>query len=162
MLHGMRPGRVDPRGSLSLRVLTGRSRGTPGRISRHFQRLSSGQMVTLSRLDRPDNPYGHITENQHLEGLDKPGLLLNPLHTTVLATRLQDGVRFEDIAERFGPSRSSCLKKVGSLIAKAMMGYADSIRGRTTSADSRWRPDVRGRLRVMGEAYSRASTVDGC
>ena len=60
------------------------------------------KMVTLSRLDRPDNPYGHITENQHLEGLDKPGLLLNPLHTTVLATKLQDGVRFEDIAERFG------------------------------------------------------------
>ena len=60
------------------------------------------KMVSLSRLDRRDNPYGHITENQHLEVIDKPGMLLNPLHTTVLATRLHNGVRFEEIVERFG------------------------------------------------------------
>ena len=67
-----------------------------------YQTWSDHSIPTLSRLDRPDNLYGHITENQHLEGLDKPGMLLNPLHTTVLATRLHDGVRFEEIAERFG------------------------------------------------------------
>ena len=32
------------------------------------------KLVTLSRLDRPTNPYGHITENQHLPFFDKSGL----------------------------------------------------------------------------------------
>ena len=31
------------------------------------------KLVTLSRLERPDNPYGHITENQHLKNFDRPG-----------------------------------------------------------------------------------------
>ena len=65
------------------------------------------KLVTLSRLHRPCNPYGHITENQHIEGFDKPGFMLNPLHTTVFATRLQDGVQFEEIAERFGAINES-------------------------------------------------------
>ena len=60
------------------------------------------KMVTLARLKRPDNPYGHITENQHLEWLDKQGKILNPLHTTVFATRLENGIVFEEIVERFG------------------------------------------------------------
>ena len=60
------------------------------------------KMVTVSRLDRPENPYGHITENQHLRSLDQPGLVLNPLHTSVFATRLADGVSFDVIVERFG------------------------------------------------------------
>ena len=60
------------------------------------------KMVTLSRLDRPENPYGHITENQHLQALDQPGLVLNPLHTSVFATRLADGVAFEKVADWFG------------------------------------------------------------
>ncbi len=60
------------------------------------------KMVTVSRLDRPENPYGHITENQHLPCYDQPGLVLNPLHTSVFATRLADGVSFDLIAERFG------------------------------------------------------------
>ena len=60
------------------------------------------KLVTLSRLDRPDNPYGHITENQNLLFLDKPGAILNPLHTSVFATDLQDGITFIDMVRRFG------------------------------------------------------------
>ncbi len=60
------------------------------------------KLVTISRLNRPVNPYGHITENQHLASLDRSGAVLNPLHTTVFATRLPDGLTFEDIARRFG------------------------------------------------------------
>ena len=60
------------------------------------------KMVTVSRLDRPENPYGHITENQHLPYHDQPGQVLNPLHTSVFATRLADGVSFDKLAERFG------------------------------------------------------------
>lgn len=60
------------------------------------------KMVTLSRLDRPENPYGHITENQHLPYHDRPGLVLNPLHTSVFATRLANGVSFEKVADWFG------------------------------------------------------------
>ena len=74
-----------------------------------FKRLDEAmeKLVTLSRLDRPDNPYGHITENQHLRQLDKPGWILNPLHTTVLATSLKDGVTFDEIASRFGAINKS-------------------------------------------------------
>lgn len=60
------------------------------------------KLVTISRLNRPINPYGHITENQHLTFLDKSGAVLNPLHTTVFATRLPEGLTFEAIASRFG------------------------------------------------------------
>ncbi|MCY4375699.1 MAG: hypothetical protein OXC31_18215 [Spirochaetaceae bacterium] len=60
------------------------------------------KLVALARLDRPDNPYGHITENQHITSLDKPGMILNPLHTTVFAVRLDEGVTFESAVRRFG------------------------------------------------------------
>ena len=60
------------------------------------------KLVVLSRLERPDNPYGHITENQHLLPFDIPGAILNPLHTSVFAIGLQDGIMFSDIAQRFG------------------------------------------------------------
>ena len=60
------------------------------------------KLVTVSKLDRQDNPYGHITENQHITNLDKRGSILNPLHTTVLATRLENGVTYDGIANRFG------------------------------------------------------------
>ena len=60
------------------------------------------KMVTVSRLERPGNPYGHITENQHLNYLDKDGAILNPLHTTVVATRLHGDVSFDDVVRRFG------------------------------------------------------------
>ena len=59
------------------------------------------KLVTLSRLSRPENPFGHITENQHLGFLDKKNAILNPLHTTVLGTRIQDGVELPDIVRRF-------------------------------------------------------------
>ena len=59
------------------------------------------KLVVISRLERPENPYGHITENQHLIDFDRPGAILNPLHTSVFATRLQDGVTFSDIVQRF-------------------------------------------------------------
>ena len=60
------------------------------------------KLVALSRLERPDNPYGHITENQHIERLDRPGAMLNPLHTTVFATALNAGTTFLDVVRRFG------------------------------------------------------------
>ena len=60
------------------------------------------KLVALARLNRPDNPYGHITENQHLEFLDKADQILNPLHTTVFAARLAVGLSFGDMARRFG------------------------------------------------------------
>ena len=60
------------------------------------------KLVKLARLNRPDNPFGHITENQHLQRFDKEGWILNPLHTTVFATNVQSGVRFQDLAFRFG------------------------------------------------------------
>ena len=60
------------------------------------------KLVTAARLDRSENPYGHITENQHLQQYDRHNCMLNPLHTSVFATRLADGVEFADLAERFG------------------------------------------------------------
>ena len=46
------------------------------------------KLVKVSRLERPANPYGHITENQHLIDFDREGAILNPLHTTVFATQI--------------------------------------------------------------------------
>ncbi len=63
--------------------------------------LAMEKLVKLARLKRPDNPYGHITENQHLKKFDKNGWILNPLHTTVFGTRIQQGISFQDIAFRF-------------------------------------------------------------
>ncbi len=60
------------------------------------------KLVKLSRLNRPANPYGHITENQHITNLDKDGFTLNPLQTVVLGTRIQQGISFRDLAMRFG------------------------------------------------------------
>ena len=69
-----------------------------------FTELDSAmkKLVTLSRLERPDNPYGHITENQHFPFCDRPGAILNPLHTSVFATGLQDGITFIEMVKRFG------------------------------------------------------------
>ena len=60
------------------------------------------KLVTVSRLERPYNPFGHITENQHLNYHDRQGVILNPLYTAVLGARLPSGYTFEDIADRFG------------------------------------------------------------
>ena len=69
-----------------------------------FGQLDSAmeKLVTVSRLHRPENPYGHITENQHIQFLDRPGAILNPLHKTVFATGLQDDLKFNDVSQRFG------------------------------------------------------------
>ncbi len=68
------------------------------------------KLVTLSRLYRPQNPYGHITENQHLQFLDRKGSILNPLHTTVFGIRKQDGIEFHDIVRRFDKI-NACLQR---------------------------------------------------
>ena len=60
------------------------------------------KLVKLSRLNRPINSYGHITENQHLPWLDKGESILNPLQTVVLGARIQQGLSFRDLAMRFG------------------------------------------------------------
>ena len=60
------------------------------------------KLVSMARLDRPHNPYGHITENQHLSLFDKANHILNPLHMTVFATRLAKGASFEEVVQRFG------------------------------------------------------------
>ena len=60
------------------------------------------KLVKVSRLFRPEQSYGHITENQHIQNLDREGYILNPLWTTVLATKLKEGVEFRDVAHRFG------------------------------------------------------------
>lgn len=65
------------------------------------------KLVKLARLSRPDNPYGHITENQHLQMFDKSGWILNPLHTAVFGSRIEQGVDFRDIALRFGKINAS-------------------------------------------------------
>ncbi len=68
------------------------------------------KLVKLSRLTRPDQKYGHITENQHLGFLDREGHILNPLHTSIIATRLQEGITFRDVALRFG-NINGCLNR---------------------------------------------------
>ena len=60
------------------------------------------KLVMANRLKRPENPYGHITENQHIENFDREGAILNPLHTTVFATRLPRRSTFDDVVKRFG------------------------------------------------------------
>lgn len=60
------------------------------------------KLVMVSRLERSMNPYGHITENQHISKFDQEGAILNPLHTTVFATRLPNRSTFNDVVNRFG------------------------------------------------------------
>ena len=60
------------------------------------------KLVKVSRLMREDNPYGHITENQHIRNFDRESYILNPLHTAIISTDLQRGTVFHDIVSRFG------------------------------------------------------------
>ena len=77
-----------------------------------FEQLdkSMEKLATIARLYRPANSYGHITENQHLEFLDKEGHVLNPLHTTIMGTRLPEGLSFKELALRFGRI-NACLNR---------------------------------------------------
>ena len=74
-----------------------------------FQQLDDAmeKLVKLSRLNRPHNSYGQLTENQHLSQLDRDGYILNPLSTTVFATKLQKDASFHNIARRFGQINAS-------------------------------------------------------
>ena len=80
------------------------------------------KLVKLARLNRPDNPYGHITENQHLQQFDKEGWILNPLHTTVLATDVHTSVQFQDLALRFGQINSQ-LGRRDMVTALCVLGH---------------------------------------
>ena len=60
------------------------------------------KLVTIGRLSRPYNPYGHITENQHITNFDCPGKILNLLLTTMIAGRLDDNATFDGVVRRFG------------------------------------------------------------
>ena len=60
------------------------------------------KLVMVNRLERNPNPYGHITENQHIKDFDREGMILNPLHTTVFATRIPARSTFGDVVNRFG------------------------------------------------------------
>ena len=84
------------------------------------------KLVKISRLNRPDNPYGHITENQHLKAFDKVGEILNPLHTTVLGTRIKSGVSFKDIALRFGEI-NSCLNRSEMVTALCLLDHGVAV-----------------------------------
>ncbi len=65
------------------------------------------KLVKLSRLERPANLYGHITENQHIPKFDRPGCILNPLHTAIIGIGISGGIEFRDIAFRFGQINAS-------------------------------------------------------
>ena len=80
------------------------------------------KLVVLSRLNRRENPYGHITENQHIRDFDVPGLTLNPLHTTVLATKLEEGLSFHELARRFG-AINSLLNRNHMVTMLCVLGY---------------------------------------
>ena len=104
------------------------------------------KLVSLSRLDSPDNPYDHITENQHLEFCDRPDQILNRLHTTVFATRLAEGISFDDVVQQFAAINAKlgraemlttlCVLDAGAAWYSAESGSpmnADYMRDRTTA-----------------------------
>ena len=97
-----------------------------------FQQLDDamGKLVKLSRLNRPHNPYGHITENQHLRLFDKDGYILNPMRTIVFAAGLQKSASFSDVARRFGQINASLTRNdmVTDLYVLAHGGAHYSIR----------------------------------
>ena len=73
-----------------------------------FEQLDEAmeKLTSITRLYRPANSYGHITENQHLDFLDKKGHTLNPLSTAIVGTRLPEGIPFKELALRFGTINS--------------------------------------------------------
>ena len=112
------------------------------------------KLVKVSRLFRPKQSYGHITENQHITNLDKEGFILNPLWTTVLATRLNKGVAFRDVVRRFGQinarlNRDEMVKNLYVLgHGAAWYSPADGSAGDATFM---WDRDKRIQLRVSGQ-----------
>jgi len=101
-----------------------------------FQELDVAmeKLVKLARLSRPDNPYGHITENQHIPMFDRPGSILNPLHTTVFATGLQSNVQFRDLSLRFGQINARLCRR-DMVTALCVLGHGSawySVKGGIT------------------------------
>ena len=90
--------------------------------------MAMGKLVRLSRLNRSENPYGHITENQHITKLDKRGQSLNPLQTVVLGTRIQQGVSFRDLAMRFGRINAELNQSQGGMCICLRRGIVLGIR----------------------------------
>ena len=89
-----------------------------------FQELDDAmeKLVKISRLTRPNNPYGHVTENQHLPLFDKRGWILNPLHTTVIGTNIQSGISFRDMGQRFGEI-NACLGRKEMVTMLCVLGH---------------------------------------
>ena len=69
------------------------------------------KLVSVNRLKRLENSYGHITENQHITNFDIDGAILNPLHTTVFATRIPRRTTFENVVKRFGEINANLNRK---------------------------------------------------
>jgi hypothetical protein len=59
------------------------------------------KLVSANRLDRPVNPYGHITENQHIQKFDREGAVLNPLYTCLLGISTGKRTNNEAMIQRF-------------------------------------------------------------
>ncbi len=97
------------------------------------------KLVMASRLNRPVNPYGHITENQHLQFFDKEGYVLNPLHTAVFGVRLAPHVEFQDLARRFG-AINALLNRDEMVTTLCVLGHGVAAyyvkTGETTYADA--------------------------
>ena len=117
------------------------------------------KLVSVSRLDRPDNPYGHITENQHLQWLDKDGYILNPLHTTVLGIGTKKGTTFEQLARRFGRINALLRRHhiVTTLCVLDLGGTAWYSTDDAANATHMWDRQEPLKLRVItqGEAFYR-------
>ena len=89
-----------------------------------FEQLDKAmeKLVTIARLYRPANSYGHITENQHLAFLDKKGHTLNPLHTAIMGTSIPEGVTFKELALRFDRI-NSCLNRDEMINSLCVLGH---------------------------------------
>ena len=121
-----------------------------------FEELDNAmeKLVKVSRLNRLKLSYGHITENQYLKGLDKENQILNPLWTTVLATKLKDGVVFRDIARRFRQI-NACLERDEMVTDLYVLGHGTAwyspADGSAGNATFMWDRDILIELRFSDQ-----------
>ena len=80
-------------------------------LSRKELDAAMKKLVSLNRLERPKHSYGNITENQHIKEFDIDGRIVNPLHTTVFATRIPRRTTFYDVVKRFGEINAELNRK---------------------------------------------------
>ena len=68
-----------------------------------FKSLDQGmeKLVGTSRLTRPKTMYGQITENMNVAEWNRPGWILNPLFTVLLASGVGKRSKFDELADRF-------------------------------------------------------------